>query len=112
MCLGFTFNNLGPRKDALRVCWLPKAYARFGWWIYAKPVINHPERPRRASEFAFAAILDPAGRQPYYADRAEVRNGNRLFPRDCIIDTKRGVIGKIVADQLVTVRVTDQVFWL
>lgn len=114
VCLSFTFNNLGARSDALKVHWLPKAYLRCCWWIYVKPVINHPATPlqRKPTEPYFADINDPAGRKTLYLSSAEVRTGNRLFPRDCIIDTERGVVGKIVGDQLVTLKVTDQRFWI
>lgn len=113
-CLSFIFNNLGSRAKELKVHWLPKAYARYCWWIYVKPVINHPQRPlmREATKPDFIDIKDPAGRKTFYTSRAEVRTGNRLFPRDCLIDTAQGVVGKVVGDRLVTIRRTDQPFWL
>jgi Nucleotide-diphospho-sugar transferase len=114
VCLSFAFNNLGTRSDALKVHWLPKAYARYCWWIYVKPVINHSTipLPRKPTEPDFVDINDPAGRRTFYSSRAEVRTGDRLFPRDCLIDTERGIVGKVVGDRLVTIEVTDQTFWL
>ena len=110
-CLSFTFNNLGGRSEALKVQWLPKAYARIAWWIYAKPVINHRDIPQQPDSH-FIEINDPTGRKLFYPSLAEERNVVRLFPRDCIIDTERHVVCKLVGDQLVPIKLTDQSFWL
>ena len=109
-CLDFTFNNLGLRGNALRTRWLPKAYARYSWWIYAKPVINHPDAPNMENNFI--QIADPAGRLRFYPDRTEKRNQVRLFPRDCIIDTQKRLVCRMVGNQLIAVSPTDQNFWL
>ena len=113
-CLSFTYNNLGARAHGLKVHWLPKEYMRCGWWIYIEPVINHSATPlpRKIIKADFVAIKDPAGRKTFHTSLAEVRKDDRLFPRDCLIDTRRGVVGKVVGDQLVTVSLTDQPFWL
>jgi hypothetical protein len=111
-CLSFTFNNPGPRSNELKVQWLPKAYARISWWIYVKPVINHRGHPQRDSKFLSIMDMDPSGRRGWYPDRTELRTVACLFPRDCIIDTERRVVGKIVGDQLVTIKTTDQTFWI
>jgi hypothetical protein len=109
-CLDFAFNNLGPRGEGLNIRWLPKAYARYSWWIYAKPVINHPDFPNEENDFV--SINDPAGRQRFYPARTEQRTAVRLFPRDCIIDTEDGMVYRVIGTQLVAVSPTDQNFWL
>jgi len=109
-CLDFTFNNLGPRVTSIRTRWLTKAYARYSWWIYAKPVINHPDWPNHENNWD--SIKDPAGRKRFYPERAEKRDEVRLFPRDCIIDTQQRLVCRIVNDQLAVVSPTDQNFWL
>ena len=111
-CLAFAFNNLGPRSGEMKVHWLPKDYARISWWIYVKPVIDHREHPQADSKFLDITNMDPAGRQGWYPSLAELRTVASLFPRDCIIDTERRVVGKIVGDQLVTIKTTDQMFWI
>jgi hypothetical protein len=105
-CLDFAFNHL---NTVLRICWFPKAYARYRWWIYAKPVINHPDP---TNENNFVRIKDPAGRLRYYAERTEKRDEVRLFPRNCIIDTEQQMICRMVDGQLVAQSPTDQNFWL
>jgi hypothetical protein len=109
-CLDFTFNNLGPRAKSLRTIWLPKAYARHSWWIYAKPVINHPDAPKEENNFI--PIEDPAGRLRFYPARTEKRDFVRLFPRNCIIDTAHRMVCRMVGNQLVAISPTDQNFWL
>jgi hypothetical protein len=111
-CLSFAFNNLDPRTSTLNVQWLPKAYARISWWIYAKPVINHEGRPQRNSKFIQFDCLDTGQRKIFYPSAAELKTVTPLFPRDCIIDTERGVLAKIIGDQLVTIGITDQTFWI
>ena len=109
-CLDFAFNNLGPRAQGVKTRWLPKAYARIGWWIYAKPVINHAGPPN--AENVFVTLKDPAGRKRVYLDRTVKRTEVRLFPRDCIIDTQRRIVYRIVGNDLVSISPTDQNFWL
>jgi hypothetical protein len=109
-CLDFAFNNLGARTAYLRPRWLPKAYARYAWWIYAKPVINHPDPPN--TENNFVQISDPAGRQRFYPAKTEKRDAVRLFPRDCIIDTEQRMVCRMIGNRLVAISPTDQNFWL
>lgn len=111
-CLSFAFNNFGPRKSTLNAQWLPKAYARISWWIYVKPVINHEGRPQKEVSFVSFDALDTGGRKIWYPSSAELKTVATLFPRDCIIDTERRVLAKIVGNQLVTIGITDQTFWI
>lgn len=108
-CLNFAFNNLGPGANSVKARWLPKAYARYPWWIYAKPVINHPDFPDE--QVNFTSIKDTAGRLPFYPDKAEKRSVVRLFPRDCIIDIEEQQVCRLVGNQLVIISPTDQNFW-
>jgi hypothetical protein len=111
-CLAFAFNNRDERLAGLNVQWLPKAYARISWWIYVKPVINHEGWPQPDSNFKEFKDVDAGGRKAWYPSLTELKTVTSLFPRDCIIDTERGVFGKIVGDQLVTTGTTDQAFWI
>jgi hypothetical protein len=111
-CLDFTFNNLTRRtwlKWALRSCWLPKEYARIRWWIYAKPVINHPARPSPVS--AFEKIRDESGRKCHYWNFTTMRT-SPPFPRGCIIDTQDGMICELIDGSVVPVRPLDRKLWL
>ena len=111
-CLTFAFNNRTPPPATLNVRWLPKAYARISWWIYEKPVINHGDLPQLVSRFKNFNNVDTGERKVWYPSAAELRTVSGPFPRDCIIDAERGVFGKIVGDQLVTIGITDQTFWI
>jgi hypothetical protein len=42
--LDFAFNNKF-EKGVIRSYWLPKSYARYAFWIFDKPIINHPDFP-------------------------------------------------------------------
>ena len=109
-CLDFAFNNLGPRGSGIKTRWLPKAYARYSWWIYVKPVINHSDMPNLENNFTH--ITDPTGKRRFYPERAEKRKAAHLFPRECIIDTAQRKLCLMVRGQLVAVGLTDQNFWL
>jgi hypothetical protein len=108
-CLDFAFNNYG-REIGVSPVWLPKAYARYPWWIYVKPVVDHPERTSLGT--GFKPIPEVNGQKRYYLERAEVRREVRLFPRDCIIDVEERMVLKPVGDKLVPISPTDQNFWI
>jgi hypothetical protein len=112
-CLDFTFNNLSRRSWLswlLKVHWLPKGYARYPMWIYAKPIINHPDWPS-PSYFNSLKGEDPKGRKRFYPSLMEPRDPFSRFPPDCIIDTEQQVVCKLVDGQLVPIEPLDQSFW-
>ena len=112
-CLDFVFNNLTRREWLswlLKVRWLPKSYARISWWIYAKPVINHADRPGGQTARAHS-IEDSRGRKRHYPSLMK-RTDALLFPRGCIIDTAENMVCKLVDGQLVPIEPTDVNFWL
>lgn len=111
--LNFTFNNLTRRSWLswrLKVHWLPKSYTRISWWIFTKPIINHPDSPGESSDFM--EIKDPKGRKDVYRSSMERRNPVGLFPRDWIIDTEQHMVCRFVDGQLVPIEPTTQNFWL
>ena len=113
-CLDFTFNNLEKRSWLywlLKPRWLPKAYARIAFWIYAKPVINHADIPGGAGK-SFARINDPAGRQRRYETGLRKKMGIGPIPRDCIVDTETGMLCKDVDGQVIPFEQSEQKFWL
>lgn len=89
-CLDFAFNNqIGGWRNDLRPFWLPKPYARYAWWIFDEPIIDHPEIPNSGD---WAEIQDNTGRMGFYPERAAIRTTQPLVPRDCVIDTKTGLL--------------------
>jgi hypothetical protein len=110
--LDFTFNNLTRRSWLwwlLKTRWLSKSYARISHWIYAEPIINHPDDLTEPS--CFIPIADPKGRKSFYRSLMKRRNPESLFPRDCIIDTEQRMVCKLVDGRLVAIGPTDQNFW-
>ncbi len=49
-CLDFAFNNLSSELQ-IKYEWLPKSYSRYAWWIFDKPVIDHPQIPFSGTYF-------------------------------------------------------------
>jgi hypothetical protein len=83
--LDYAFNNF-PAGAALRAAWLPKSYARIGWWIYERPVIDHPEIPAPASGFVQLDELN--GKRRIYTQALRPHEVAYVFPKDCLIDTQ------------------------
>ncbi len=92
-CLDRTFNFLRPVALNWHWAWFDKAYSRNLWWIYVRPVIDHPQFPA-GNDPAVVKILGPVEESPlrWSKSRAETRSDGRLFPRDAIIDVDRGLI--------------------
>jgi hypothetical protein len=111
-CLDFTYNNLAKwRRWFLKSRWLPKSYARIAFWIYAEPVINHPEYPTKNDQFL--KIKDPTGRRKqFYGSSIEKREVVPLFPRDHILDIQESLLCKLVDGKLVPVERTQERFWI
>jgi len=91
-CLDRAFNIRRPMGRDWRWAWLDKAYARYLWWIYVRPVIDHPQFPEKGDPAA-AKIMGTADNSlRWNKERAELRTEGRLFPRDAIIDAEQRLI--------------------
>jgi hypothetical protein len=84
-CLDFAFNNF-PRQTPLTPAWLDKRYARYAWWIYAEPVIDHPEMPFSGEGFVPLVELD--GKPRIHREALRRQAVHHVFPKDCLIDTE------------------------
>ena len=49
--MDYLWNNRPAELASLRAAWLPKAYARYAWWPYIEPVVNHAEYAHDATHF-------------------------------------------------------------
>jgi hypothetical protein len=87
-CLDRAFNIHRPMAREGRWAWLDKAYARYLFWIYVRPVIDHPQMPAMGSP----EVADILGPTRWNQTWAETRTDCRLFSRDAIIDADRGLI--------------------
>jgi hypothetical protein len=85
-CLDYAFNNFPAGAAPLRSAWLPKAYARYRWWIYERPVIDHPEVPASAAGFVQLDALD--GKRRIYPQLLKELEVPYVFPKDCLIDAE------------------------
>jgi hypothetical protein len=108
-CLNLAFNNLAS-DSGVRAHWLPKDYARYLWWIYIRPIIDHPQVPAPGGRFV--EIPDTNGQRRFYPERTQRRQPVCPLPRDCIVDTVARMLLRPVDGQLVLVGPTDREFWL
>ena len=112
-CLNFVYNNLGKYdwlRSVLKTRWLPKAYARVMFWIYAEPIINHWDILSASSKFP--PFRGSRGRKPVYPSRTERRDVPLLFPRDCIIDTQERMLCRLIDGEYVPFEQTPHQFWV
>ena len=78
-CLDFAYNH-GDRTG-LKPEWLPKSYCRYAYWIYAQPIIDHPQFPQPLS-----GQFHQLGSERF--DRAQLNRTDKRqpFPRELVID--------------------------
>ncbi len=85
-CLDLAFNNRGPGAPPLKSVWLEKRYARYAWWIYERPVIDHPEWP--SSGQGFVPLHELNGRPRIDVQKPRHPTVPYVFPKDCLIDSE------------------------
>lgn len=85
-CLDLAYNNYPAQAPPLKSTWLKKSYARYAWWIYEAPIIDHPEFP--ATGEGFVPLHELQGRPRIHADSLQMRDVNYIFPKDCVLDTQ------------------------
>jgi hypothetical protein len=112
-CLDFAFNNLSRRSWhtwRLKVHWLPASYARLPYWIFTRPIINHPDFPGTYAKFI--PIQDPRGRKEYYLGSMTPRDPVGLLQEDCIIDMEQHKLCRLVNDRLIPFEPMSQTLWI
>jgi hypothetical protein len=82
-CLDFAFNH-GDRTG-LAPAWLPKEYARYAFWIYADPVIDHPEFPA-----PITGAFESLGSARFLHAKLMRTQKQQPFPRDAVVDAQAG----------------------
>jgi hypothetical protein len=90
-CLDYAFNFRRSMAQRVRAFWFDKSYARYLFWIYARPVIDHPQFPTLRDQAA-PKIDILIGAPRWKQDHAEIRADGRLFPRDAVIDVEQRLI--------------------
>jgi hypothetical protein len=90
-CLDYAFNFRRSMTQRARSSWLDKSYARYMYWIYARPVIDHPQLPT-IGDPTHPTIKAAYGISRAKFEHAEIRADGRLFPRDAVIDVEQRLI--------------------
>ena len=80
-CLDFAYNH-GDRTG-LNPAWLPKEYARYAFWIYADPVIDHPEFPA-----PLTGAFESLGSVRFVREKIARTQKQQAFPRDTVVDAQ------------------------
>jgi hypothetical protein len=87
--LQLAFNLAQYGKPDLKYFWLPKEYARYSFWIYVQPVIDHPDLPTYADPAHFELL----GGKTFDAPRIFVGlQKARPLPRACVIDAEENLV--------------------
>jgi hypothetical protein len=78
-CLDFAYNH--GMRTGLKPHWLTKPYCRYAFWIYADPVIDHPQFPAPVS-----GQFQQLGSERF--DRAQLTRTEKQqpFPREAVIN--------------------------
>jgi len=110
-CLDFALNNpSGDLPMQLKPFWLPKAYARYAYWIFDEPVIDHPEFPSSGDDGAKLSESD--GRKWFYPERARPKTEFPRIPRDCLVDVKMRQIVRYDGSHLTPIADLDRPVWI
>ena len=109
-CLDFSFNNFFELYDKnIKYYWLPKSYARYAWWIFDQPIIDHPQIPNTTTKWN--EVTDQNGRKRYYEDSFNINPTKSINPYQGIIfpDDKIHIIqnnnGEFIAE-----KITDRIW--
>ena len=80
-CLSHAF-NFSARGSDFKYAWLTKEYLRYAFWIYVRPVIDHPDLPSVAN--SHFEDFGPKIANPTQITRSAGKA--RPFPRSAVID--------------------------
>ncbi len=80
--LDYTFNFTFDKKNKLKIEWLSKNYCRVYWWIFTKPIINHPDNVSHREKDNFYKIT---GKKRFKIENTIKRETSKI-PSDLIID--------------------------
>lgn len=89
-CLDYAFNNY---QGEIKAHWLKKSYARYAWWIFDEPIIDHPQIPYGGSEFKELSTED--GTRRVYTDRLREKICGINIPHGYILNIESNSIFKI-----------------
>jgi hypothetical protein len=80
-CLDFAYNH--GTHSGLKPRWLPKDHARYAFWIYVDPVIDHPEFPTPVT-----GHFEQLGSTRFDTAKLKRVTKQTQFPRDAVVDAQ------------------------
>ena len=89
--LDYTFNFTFDKKNKLKIEWLSKNYCRVYWWIFTKPIINHPDNVSHREKDNFYKIT---GKKRFKIENTIKRETSKI-PSDLLIDINEKKLLKI-----------------
>ena len=95
-CLDYAFNNF---DSQIKTYWLRKSYARYAWWIFDEPIIDHPQIPYGGSEFLDLNPTD--GTKRVYIDRLIETKCTPQIPQGFILNSNTNELYKLENDNIV-----------
>jgi hypothetical protein len=109
-CLDLAFNNYPSGDPPLTAAWLDKSYARYAWWIYQRPVIDHPEFPYSGQ--GFKPLDEANGRPRFRPGSLQRRTVDYVFPKDCLIDAQTRTLLRLQQGAWQTVGTIGVPLWI
>ena len=104
--LDYTY-NFSLNTDNLNTIWFDKSYCRYKWWIFSKPIINHPDKVTLRNEDSFEKIT----KKNRFFKKNVVKRTSRKIAKDHIIDIEKKLILKLENNKLNLIeKFTYQIF--
>jgi len=106
-CLDYAFNNFQGR---INTRWLTKSYARYAWWIFDEPIIDHPQIPYGGDGFKNLNPND--GTQRIYTDRLVEKRCGTNMPRGFVLNVNSNGIYRITNKNMEFECVNNLPLWI
>ena len=89
---------------------MPKSYARYAWWIFDQPVIDHPQMPNTTTKWN--EVTDINGRKRYYEKNFRSEPSKFIKPYDgTIYPTKKCHI-TVGTNGEYSINIINDKFWI
>jgi hypothetical protein len=110
-CLDFSFNNFDRERNNLRYYWLPKSYARYAWWIFEQPVIDHPQIPNISTKWH--EINDSEGKKRFYPEHFHENHINKYENKyDGVINPEKNLHINLLKNGNINANVIENKIWI
>jgi hypothetical protein len=111
-CLDFAFNNFHKIFDiSLSYYWLPKTYARYAWWIFDEPIIDHPQIPNLSTKWE--DVNDSMGGKRFYSESFEAPTNDKYdIKYNGIIFPELRIHTNLNADGEIEIKSLNEKIWI